>query len=167
MYSSVNKLNRREADKKTGAKALFYSPSQNDTYTSKKTKDCIYFASTLEYLVYKELVKLAGVERVKTQVPLLIKKPTERYPAKFWRCDLRVFNANGDHLNIECKGEITREFKILLPFLEAESPKEYDKLIVVANHKPWRINNLLSTCTWAELYQFLQDAGFACSDMSV
>lgn len=167
MYSSVSELTRQDANKKTGAKALFYSPSTNKTYAKKKTKDCIYFASTLEYLIYRELVKMAGIQRVKTQVPLLIKNATERYPVKTWRCDLRIYNPYGDYVNIECKGELTAEFKLMLQFLEKESPNQYDLLVVVANRKPCRIDKNLSTCTWDTLKTFLLKHGYKTADIPV
>lgn len=142
---------RKKSTGKYGAKPLYWQPGTWDTYAHKVLPNCIYFGSTFEFNVFKELV-FWGIptEYFRHQVEFSIKPATQRYEELFWRCDL-VLEPPRDsalpYLLIETKGEVTTDFRLKLQFLELNNPEAYNRLVVVTSDKPKTIDRTLKSVT--------------------
>ena len=131
---------------------------------SGSNQNTIHFASTFEFEVYRELVRLVGVRNLKLQVPLRIKEATGIYPELWWRCDFRIYRSNNlsDYLNIEAKGLPTREFKRNMQYLEAYSPIEFDRLLVIASDaKDCYIDKHVQAWSLPEAIKYLVSDGWS------
>lgn len=153
---------RKKANKKTGAKALYWLPGTWETYSYKALPSCIFFGSTFEFNVFKELV-FWGIppQYFKHQVEFLIKPKTDRYDELYWRCDL-VLNPPPEspypYLLIEAKGEVTPVFQHNMQFLELHNPEAYDRLVVVTDREPKRIDKRTKSITIPMLKELIKRA---------
>lgn len=152
-------LNRQKTNQK-GAKALWFSPSTFQTYAYQALPDCLFFGSTLEFETYRRLA-LSGIpfEYLKTQVNFEIKPKTDRYPVLNWRCDLVLDPPKHSalpYLLIESKGEVTPEFKIKLQFLQYFQPEKYERLVVVTDKKPKRIDAKINSINHDTLLKLIE-----------
>lgn len=151
---------RKKANTKTGARSLYWAPGTWDTYDYKALPSCIFFGSTFEFRVFKELV-FFGIppSYFKHQVKFLIKPETTRYPALYWCCDLVLDPppfAAYPRLLIEAKGEVTSVFQHNLQFLELHNPQEYDRLVVVTDREPKRIDKRTKSITIPMLKELIK-----------
>lgn len=132
-------------------KPLYYDSLTGGVSSKKQSERDIYFASGLEFEVWRSLVREFGRERVTSQVPLLVKPATDTYPDLFWRCDFRVYGLPGtghnNYANVEAKGFKTEEFRIKLQLLELTSPGEFKRLIIIGGEKELKIDRVFSTVT--------------------
>lgn len=92
----------------------------------------IFFGSTFEYRVYRELSRFPGL-RIERQKPLIV-KPGAGYPAKWWRVDFQVSTDKGKILNVEAKGLSMPDFLTNLQLLDIFNPEEYGRLVVVTEY---------------------------------
>ena len=141
---------RKPAGGKYGSKALFYNPRTGTTSAFKDTPECLFFASTWEFRVYRELCHLVPQECIKLQYPLVVKPATEKYPKLEWRCDFALAPTekfqNQFFLLVEAKGLSTGEFRRNLQYLEFFRPDEYKNLVIVRDERlPRKVDKNLST----------------------
>lgn len=119
------------------------------------------FDSQHEFRVYLELIRMYGVERIDTQVPVEIIPPSNCFPSgKKWKVDFGIkdegFLGIYDHY-VEAKGLITREFVYTLGCLEQIDPYAFfDTYLVFTDKIPlknkivknlWKskaVNNLMT-----------------------
>lgn len=143
------------------AKPVYYHPTLDLICKSRQTKDAIYFDSTFEYRVFRELVNLAGFNNVDRQVPLLVKPGTKSYSSLHWKCDFRVYKSrdSNEYLNIEAKGMLTPEFKRNLQYLEYFGPGNFEKLIVIADKSYW-VDKCVQTWELKEALTYLKNKGY-------
>lgn len=142
------------------AKPIFYSPVTDKTYPKNPRIDgTLFFASTFEFLVYRELKYLVGANNVQCQVPIKIKERTRNYPQLNWRCDFRVWHPRQptEYFNIEAKGIPTDEFKRVVQYLDLFSYQDYERLIVITNYSSTWINKEIRTWTLEDAIARLRD----------
>jgi hypothetical protein len=107
------------------------------------------FDSTHEFLVYRELVRIYGEERVFRQVPLEIVRPSHCYPkGKAWKVDFAIAELVwGDkHIKsyVEAKGAFLPEFGYVLSALEELHPTSFLKLKIIFGNEIPRSNKIIS-----------------------
>lgn len=147
---------RKPSGGKYGAKALFYNPQTQTTSAFKEHADCLYFASTWEFKVYRELCHLVPMECIKLQHGLTVKPATAKYPKLEWKCDFALVPTerfkNQFFLLVEAKGLSTGEFKRNLQYLEFFQPEMYKNLVIVRDEPlPLKVDKNLSTIDLAGL----------------
>lgn len=148
---------------KYGAKPVIWDTASKQIVNG-SNRNTIYFDSTFEFEVYRELLALVGVRNLKLQVPIKIKDATAVYPEIYWRCDFRICKGNNlsNYLNIEAKGLPTREFKRNMQYLEAYSPSEFERLLVIAQTpKHCYIDKQIQAWSLRQAIKYLVSNGWA------
>jgi hypothetical protein len=139
----------------TNAKGVYFDIKTGASYTTKATVDCVYFDSRFELRVYQLLRHYFRREAILIHHPLLIKPGTERYAPLYWKIDFVVdctINGNGKQLMlIEAKGIRFPDFKRNVQYLEYFQASMYQRLLVVGEHQPERVDKVLKTITMSEL----------------
>lgn len=133
----------------------FYSKS-NDSFDSfKKYPDSQWFASKQELEVYKELISLPDVI-VQRQVKVPIKLPTPHYDATSWKCDFLITQAHcpKKQFLVEAKGMPTREFKLMLQYLEYFNHIDWRRIVIVAQ-KRFKVDEYFWTIPTDEIAEYL------------
>lgn len=120
----------------------------------------IYFASALELRVYKDLVRMFGIKRVVTQVPVLIYPAQHSFKALNWRVDfgikqnIRCSTESSEAMKclIEVKGDWVKgngykgEFLRTLMMCEQNNPDAFSKLLILGESQI-KLNRWLSIAT--------------------
>lgn len=148
---------------KYNAKPLFYCQTSGKIFEDRQNDSNLFFASTFEYRVYKCLREVVDPKLIHLQVPLLIKHASKKYPAIFWRCDFRVYrsrNTTNEYLNIEAKGEATKEFKRALKYLEWFSHNDYERLLIVSDTESAKIDSHFKALSTSSLGETLKKLGY-------
>ncbi|HAA27399.1 MAG TPA: hypothetical protein DCE56_06580 [Cyanobacteria bacterium UBA8553] len=114
----------------------FYSAENDSLDSFKKYSDSQWFASKQELAVYKALTSIPRTT-VERQVKVPIKLPTPLYDATCWKCDFLVTYDGRPEKQylVEAKGVPTREFKLMLQYLEYFNYTDWKRLIVVTNKR--------------------------------
>lgn len=152
------------------AKRVYYHPQTGQVLPSPHSQDAIPFDSILECSTYLALVNLVGAGNIIRQCSLLIKPPTDRYTAIFWKCDFRVYKGNDnpfDYINLESKGFVTREFIRNLRYLEYFSPVDYDRLMLVANQPIELLDNNVDVWMLPQAIKYLSEQGYGLNKVTV
>lgn len=106
------------------------------------------FDSTHEFLVYQELIRIYGKQRITRQVPLEIVRPSHCYPkGKVWKVDFAiselVFGSKPVRSYIEAKGAFLPEFAYVLSALEELRPTDFLKLKIIFSNEIPRSNKVV------------------------
>jgi hypothetical protein len=95
----------------------------------------ILFDSKLESATYERLLTLFPSPQfnIKTQFPIEVKPRSQGFPSIFWKVDFCILENDKPILYVEAKGTLTRDFKLLMKFLEYRDPILYSKIILVVS----------------------------------
>lgn len=100
----------------------------------KKADDTLLFTSKFEGEVYRTLASQVNPSWIRVQQSLIIKPATPRFPERTWKCDFRVQPPSHIYyptINIEAKGLVNRDFRIILEQLEYFTFEEFERLWVI------------------------------------
>jgi hypothetical protein len=92
--------------------------------------DGIKFDSKFEFKTYQVIRAHFPKEMIEVHKKVLVKPPTSRYPAKYWRCDFTV-GVKAHILLIEAKGFPTKDFKRQMQMLDYFNPTEFSKVRII------------------------------------
>lgn len=109
------------------------------------------FDSLHEFKVYLELIRIYGIQRIKTQVHVNILPRGLCFPrGKTWKVDFAITESDDSHFAykyVEAKGLITREFIYTLACLETYKPNIFHNLHLVFVRSIPIENNMIKSLT--------------------
>jgi len=117
------------------AEARWLNPETMNVSNSKLSEFDLFFASSLELNVYRQLRKYLPKSSIQCQHKLQIKPGTKVYPPLYWRVDFAIKPSTDEPKCpirfIEAKGFALEVFKRNLQYLQLFDEYSYNRLLVV------------------------------------
>jgi predicted nuclease of restriction endonuclease-like RecB superfamily len=110
----------------------------NKYHAHRSFYDDQWWDSDLELDFYKRLQQSFTYQpnnetKVIVKPRILVKPEAEVFPKRYWKCDFRLSHQQ-QHINIEVKGFLTRDFMMMFELFEYANPLEFSKTYIASEN---------------------------------